>query len=117
MCDAFREATEYQFMCGGQWVAHPGNIIDYRVHVLRRDDPVMQGIDDFDYRSEQYYMHVDPSNEVLATTTFSGEHAPWIEGVVMPVVWKRKHGKGRWSGSGAYRRKEMKSKIKKQLLR
>ena len=95
MCDAFREATEYQFMCGGQWVAHPGNIIDYRVNILRRDDPVMQGIDDFDYRSEQYYMHVDPSNEVLATTTFSSEHADWIEGVVMPVVWKRHHGQGR----------------------
>ncbi|RWC35676.1 MAG: hypothetical protein EOS70_08095 [Mesorhizobium sp.] len=95
MCDAFREATEYQFMCGGQWVAHPGNIIDYRVDITRRDDPIMNGIDDFSYRSEQYYMHVDPSNEVLATTTFSGEHASWIEGVVMPVVWKRRHGKGR----------------------
>ena len=95
MGDAFREAVEYQFMCGGQWVAHPGNIIDYRVTVTRRDDPIMAGIDDFDYRSEQYYMHVDPSNEVLASTTFSGEHAPWIEGVVMPVVWKRRHGLGR----------------------
>jgi len=95
MCDAFREAVEYQFMCGGQWVAHPGNIIDYRVNITRPDDPVMQELSDFDYRSEQYYMHVDPSNEVLATTTFSGEHAPWIEGVVMPVVWKRRHGKGR----------------------
>ena len=95
MGDAFRDAVEYHFMCGGQWVAHPGNIIDYRVNVLRRDDPVMQGIEDFDYRSEQYYMHVDPSNEVLATTTFSGEHAAWIKGVVMPVVWKRKHGEGR----------------------
>ncbi len=95
MCDAFRDAVEYHFMCGGQWVAHPGNIIDYRVNVLRRDDPVMQGIEDFDYRSEQYYMHVDPSNEVLATTTFSGEHAAWIKGVVMPVVWKRRHGEGR----------------------
>lgn len=95
MCDSFREAVEYQFMTGGQWVAHPGNIIDYRVNIVRRDDPVMDGIDDFDYRSEQYYMHVDPSNEVLATTTFSGEHAPWIEGVVMPVVWKRRYGKGR----------------------
>jgi uncharacterized protein len=95
MGDAFREAVEYQFMCGGQWVAHPGNIIDYQVNVVRPDDPVMQGIEDFDYRSEQYYMHVDPSNEVLATTTFSGEHAPWIEGVVMPVVWKRRHGRGR----------------------
>jgi len=95
MGDAFREAVEYQFMCGGQWVAHPGNIIDYRVNITRPDDPIMEGIPDFDYRSEQYYMHVDPSNEVLATTTFSGEHAPWIEGVVMPVVWKRRHGEGR----------------------
>ena len=95
MGDAFREAVEYQFMCGGQWVAHPGNIIDYRVNIARPDDPIMEGIGDFDYRSEQYYMHVDPSNEVLATTTFSGEHATWIEGVVMPVVWKRRHGEGR----------------------
>src|SRR3954454_23353166 len=92
MCDAFREATEYQFMCGGQWVAHPGNVIDYRVDVVKPADPVMEGIESFPYRSEQYYMHVDPSNEVLATTTFSGEHAFWIEGVVMPVVWKRYYG-------------------------
>ena len=32
MCDAFRDATDYQFMTGGQWVAHPGNVIDYRVN-------------------------------------------------------------------------------------
>lgn len=95
MGDAFREAPDYQFMVGGQWVAHPGNVIDYRVNVTRPDDPVMAGIGDFDYRSEQYYMHVDPANEVLATTTFTGDHAPWIDGVVMPVVWKRKHGEGR----------------------
>ena len=95
MCDAFREAVDYQFMCGGQWVAHPGNVIDYRVNIVKRDDPITQGIDDFAYRSEQYYMHVDPSNEVLATTTFSGDHAWWIDRVVMPVVWKRRHGKGR----------------------
>ncbi len=93
--DAFRESVEYQFIIGGQWVAHPGKIIDYRVDVTRPDDPVMQGIDSFAYTSEQYYMHVDPSNEVLATTTFTGEHAYWIEGVVMPVVWKRKYGRGR----------------------
>lgn len=95
MCDAFRDAVDYQFMCGGQWVAHPGAIIDYRVNIIRPDDPITSGIGDFDYRSEQYYMHVDPSNEVLATTTFSGEHKYWVEGVVMPVVWKRRHGKGR----------------------
>jgi len=95
MCDAFREAVDYHFMCGGQWVAHPGGIIDYRVDISRSDDPVMKGLSGFAYRSEQYFMHVDPSNEVLATTTFSGEHAPWVKGVVMPVVWKRRHGAGR----------------------
>jgi type 1 glutamine amidotransferase len=95
MADAFRDCVEYQFVVGGQWVAHPGDIIDYRVEITRPDDPVMAGISDFPYRSEQYYMHVDPSNEVLATTTFSGEHAWWIKGVTIPVVWKRHHGKGR----------------------
>ena len=95
MCDAFREGVDYQFMCGGQWVAHPGGVIDYRVEVSKPDDPIMQGIPRISLPSEQYYMHVDPSNEVLATTTFSGEYAPWIEGVVMPVVWKRRHGEGR----------------------
>lgn len=93
--DAFRECVEYQFIVGGQWVAHPGNIIDYTVNITRPDDPVMEGISDFPYHSEQYYMHVDPSNEVLATTTFTGDHAWWIDGVVMPVVWKRHYGKGR----------------------
>jgi len=38
---------------------------------------------------------VDPANRVLATTTFRGEHAHWIEGVVMPVVWKKMYGEGR----------------------
>ena len=122
MCDAFRDAVEYQFMTGGQWVAHPGNIIDFRVNITRRDDPVMAGIDDFDYRSEQYYMHVDPSNEVLATTTFSGEHAPWIEGVVMPVVWKRRHGQGRvfYSALGhvakEFERPQMRAIIERGML-
>jgi uncharacterized protein len=95
MCDAFRESVEYQFMCGGQWVAHPGNVIDYRVDIVKPEDPICRGIQSFPYRSEQYYMHVDPTNEVLATTTFSGEHLPWIEGVVMPVAWKRRYGRGR----------------------
>jgi type 1 glutamine amidotransferase len=95
MGDAFRESVEYQFMCGGQWVAHPGNIIDYRVDIAKPEDPICAGLKSFPYRSEQYYMHVDPSNEVLATTTFTGEILPWLEGVVMPVAWKRRHGQGR----------------------
>ncbi len=95
LAGSFREAVGFHFMAGCQWVAHPGGIIPFRVEVTRPDDPIMDGIGDFDYRSEQYYLHVDPVVEVLATTTFSGEHAPWIDGVVMPVVWKKQYGAGR----------------------
>jgi uncharacterized protein len=94
MADAFRNNTEYQFMVGGQWVAHPGNIIDYSVNITS-SDPIVAGLHAFAMHSEQYFMHVDPSNEVLATTTFSGEHCEWIAGTIMPVVWKRRWGKGR----------------------
>jgi len=89
MGDSFRQNTEYQFMVGGQWVAHPGDIMDYRVHVVDRTDAIMAGLDDFDMHSEQYYMHVDPSNHVLAATTFE------FNGCTMPVAWKRMWGKGR----------------------
>jgi type 1 glutamine amidotransferase len=95
MADSFRNNTEYQFMVGGQWVAHPGNIIDYGVNITVRDHPITDGLTDFDMHSEQYYMHVDPAVTVLATTTFSGEHADWIAGAVMPVVWTKKYGLGR----------------------
>ncbi|MBA2596511.1 MAG: ThuA domain-containing protein [Chloroflexia bacterium] len=95
MADSFRDSTEYQFMVGGQWVAHPGNIIDYTVQITNHDDPITAGIADFAMHSEQYYLHVDPSNAVLATTTFSGEHTRWVAGCVMPVVWKRQWGAGR----------------------
>jgi type 1 glutamine amidotransferase len=95
LCDSFRQNVNYQFMTGGQWVAHPGGIIDYHVKVTDQEDPVTRGLSDFDMNSEQYYLHVDPNMKVLATTTFTAEHAPWIEGCTMPVVWKKMHGKGR----------------------
>jgi type 1 glutamine amidotransferase len=97
MADSFRNNTDYQFMVGGQWVAHPGNIIDYTVQITNHEDPITAGLQDFKMHSEQYYLHVDPSNDVLATTTFSGAYAPWTAGCVMPVVWKRMWGKGRVS--------------------
>jgi uncharacterized protein len=95
MADSFRANTDYQYMVGGQWVAHPGGVLRYTVNVCKSSDPIMKGISDFDVESEQYYMHVDPGNEVLATTTFSAAVHPWIAGTVMPVVWKRRYGKGR----------------------
>lgn len=95
MGDSFRNNTGYQFMVGGQWVEHPGGIVEYVVNIVKPDDPIVHGINDFKMVSEQYYMHVDPSNDVLATTTFSGDYYPWVAGCVMPVVWKRMYGKGR----------------------
>ena len=89
MADSFRKNTDYQFMVGGQWVAHPGGVIDYTVQIVDHADPVTAGLDHFRMHSEQYYLHVDPSNHVLATTTFE------MNGCTMPVVWKRMWGAGR----------------------
>ena len=93
--DSFRHNVEYQFMTGGQWVSHPGGVIPYRVNITNKKDPVTKGLKDFNMKSEQYYMHVDPNVKALATTTFSGEHGFWIKGAVIPVVWKKTYGKGR----------------------
>jgi len=93
--DSFRNNTEYQFMVGGQWVAHPGGVIDYRVNIVDHKDPVTKGLTDFDMHSEQYYVQVDPNVKVLATTTFTDKNADWIGGNVIPVVWKKYYGKGR----------------------
>ncbi|MGM9759454.1 MAG: ThuA domain-containing protein [Parabacteroides sp.] len=93
--DSFRNNTEYQFMVGGQWVAHPGGVIDYTVQVTDHQDPVTKDLKDFAMHSEQYYVQVDPNVKVLATTTFTGAYADWIDGCVIPVVWKKSYGKGR----------------------
>ena len=76
-------------------MAHPGGVIDYSVEIVDRRDPVTKGLKGFDMHREQYYMHVDPNMKVLATTEFSAEHADWIEGCTVPVVWKKMYGKGR----------------------
>jgi type 1 glutamine amidotransferase len=94
MGDAFRDATEYQWMVGGQFVAHPDGIKDYDVTIVDRESPITRGLGDFRVTSEQYYLHVDPSNHVLATTTFHPLAAPWVDGVVMPVAWTRRWGAG-----------------------
>lgn len=88
MSDAFRNEVEYQHMVGGQWVAHPGNDgVRYEVSMSRPDDPLTEGIGNFEVSSEKYYMHVDPAINVHATTDF--------DGVKMPVVWTKTWGQGR----------------------
>lgn len=97
MCDAFRDSPLWQFMTGANWVAHPGgDSVQYRVRITS-DDPLVAGISDFDVTSEQYYLHTDPANTVLATTrtdAVTWYHSP--NGAVdMPVAWTRVWGLGR----------------------
>jgi type 1 glutamine amidotransferase len=95
MADSYRNSVNYQWMVGGQWISHPDGVCDYTVNITNHRDAITRGLSDFRMHSEQYYMHVDPSNKVLATTTFHSPAIPWIEGVVCPVVWKRVWGQGR----------------------
>ena len=80
---------------GGQFRAHPDNLKEYLIRIVNREDPITRGIPDFKVKSEQYYMLVDPRNEVLAVTTHQSVSAPWTNGVDMPFVWKKVHGAGR----------------------
>lgn len=125
MCDSFRWNIEYQFITGSQWVSHPGDTwyhhisdlseenlnyvkkyypspegafdTDYVVNIRRgAASPITEGISDFKVRSEQYYLHVDPCINVLATTQVEtvGPHS--ANGpVAMPVVYTKLWGKGR----------------------
>ena len=98
--DAFRDNTDYQWMTGGQWVAHPGGCIDsYRVEIADGNHPITANVDGFTLAdTEQYYVHVDPANHTLCTTEFGGEHGPadlYESGTVMPYAWTKRWGKGR----------------------
>lgn len=98
MCDAFRENCDWQFLTGGQFVAHPGNQIDYTVKIAPISSPLTEGIQkEFKVHSEQYYMHVDPAIKVLAYTEFPTADGPHVGNghVDMPVVWTKTFGKGR----------------------
>ncbi len=98
MCDAFRDSTEWQFMTGGQWVAHPGNDgTRYTIHITSEKSPITEGIADYWVSSEQYYMHFDPAVKVLATCRFpvaDGPHVP-NGSVDMPVIWTKFYGRGK----------------------
>ena len=98
MCDAFRNSTQWQFMTGSQWVAHPGGGVTYKVEIAKNtDSPLVAGINDFMVTSEQYYIHVDPAVKVYATTKFptvEGEHSSNGE-VDVPVVYTKFWGKGK----------------------
>ena len=98
--DSFRQNTDYQFMTGGQWVAHPGNDRpSYTVRTIEPDHPITHGIDAFDLdATEQYYVHVDPGVHVLMTSTVNhglGDITKYPVGVEMPFAWTRTWGRGK----------------------
>ena len=98
MCDAFRDSVQWQFMTGGNWVSHPGGDgVEYRINICQSSSKLVEGIEDFTVTSEQYYLHVDPAVEVLATTRFPT--AKWYhssnKSVDMPIAWTKRWGHGR----------------------
>lgn len=98
MCDSFRQDTEWQFITGGQWVSHPGGDgVEYTVNIMKGSSPIVAGLEDFEVKSEHYYLHVDPAIEVLATTRFPTVTYYHISNkpVDMPVAWTKFWGNGR----------------------
>ena len=91
MGDAFRGRLDYEWMTGGHFVGHP-YVGDYSVRVVDRTHPATDGLPaQFAYRSEQYYMLVDPGIHVLADTEYVYEG----RSVTMPVAWTKAWGAGR----------------------
>ena len=91
MGDAFRGNLDYEWMCGGHFVGHP-HVGDYTVRIRDFASPITAGLPGvFPYRSEQYYVMVDPSIHVLADTEYLYEGRT----VTMPVAWLKPWGKGR----------------------
>jgi len=114
----------YQFMVGGHFIAHPGNMTNFEVKIIDNYDPITRNISNFlmNY-TEQYYMLIDPNIKVLAVSQFTNKTykklnaielekinyinidvANDIKGSVMPVIWKKNYGKGRifYSSIGHY---------------
>jgi type 1 glutamine amidotransferase len=95
--DSFRDSAGYLQMTGGQFVAHPGNMVDYEVEILpeKSGHEIVRGLPNFSLHTEQYWVLGDQLNDVLATTRFSASDVtPWAEQFVVPAVWTRTWGEG-----------------------
>ena len=122
MCDAFRIATEWQFMTGSQWVAHPGDAsVRYTVNIVDKDHEITAGLPDFEVVSEQYYLHVDPGVTVLATCDFPtpGVDGPHVENPCrMPQLYTKMYGKGRiFYNAIGHRASDLEAEVPKELMR
>lgn len=107
--DSFRASTEYLQLVGAQFAAHPHApedrgrtdvepYRDYTVHITEAgsEHSVTRAMEDFDVRTEQYWILADGLIEVLADCVLvPGDGDEWPEPVTMPVVWTRRWGAGR----------------------
>jgi len=88
--DAFRGALTYAQIMGGQFVSHP-YVGEYTVRVTKPESPLVGDMPEtFAYDSEQYYLHVDPGNEVLLATDYDFDGKT----INMPVAWNKHWGQG-----------------------
>jgi type 1 glutamine amidotransferase len=91
MGDAFRGNLNYEWMVGGHFVGHP-YVGDYTVNIRDTSHVITAGLPvSFAYKSEQYYLLVDPGVHILADTAYTYEDRT----VIMPVAWAKHWGKGR----------------------
>jgi type 1 glutamine amidotransferase len=122
MVASFRASLPYSFLIGASFVEHPGGEavrVPFTVKIVDRDHPVTRGVEDFEVASEQYYLHVDPAIQTLATTTFDGEpDVPWLAGVEVPAVYVKQFGAGRvFFAMGGHELEEMERPEVTRLVR
>jgi uncharacterized protein len=93
--DAFRDRPAYHLLTGGQFIHHHRDFVHYAVRPVA-GHPIMADLEAFEVHSEQYYVHADPGNEVLAETDYLPDpDRAEIGTPTMPVTWVRQHGAGR----------------------
>lgn len=110
IADSYRNSADYLQMIGGQFAHHAAvpaaerlgeqsdNYLDFRVSIVpeQRTHPIVEGLDDFDLHTEQYWVLSDAYNDVLATTQIvHRDFDAWHNSFTAPVVWTRLWGSGR----------------------
>ncbi|WP_419875018.1 ThuA domain-containing protein [Candidatus Pristimantibacillus sp. PTI5] len=90
---AFPCEQRYQLMVGGVFAAHPN--YHFTVRIMDRNHFITRNLPDFTLTTEHYFMLIDPSICVLATSYYECISPEVWRPVMMPVVWIKNYGKGR----------------------
>lgn len=94
MGDAFRNSLAFQWLVGGQFVGHPGDMARHRV-TFDPGSALLGDLPPVELETERYAMLVDPAVQVHAHLDFDADPYPWLDGVRVPVAWTRRWGLGR----------------------